>query len=65
MNPRPRYFKVPAKPLPSSADWLRRLTRFWFGLFAITSLVSGATVVPNAWVAQDLKLRHVSRVSRC
>jgi hypothetical protein len=23
------------------------------------------TVVPNAWISQDLKLGHVSRVSRC
>jgi hypothetical protein len=42
----------------------RRLTCFLFGLFAITYLVSGATVVPNAWIAQELKLGHVSRVSR-
>jgi hypothetical protein len=32
---------------------------------AITYLVSGATVVPNAWIAQELKLGHVSRVSHC
>jgi hypothetical protein len=32
-----------------------------FGLFASTYLVSGATVAPNAWIAQELKLGHVSR----
>jgi hypothetical protein len=42
-----------------------RLTRFLFGLFAITSPMSGATVVPNAWIAQEVKLGHVSRVCRC
>jgi hypothetical protein len=42
-----------------------RLTRFLFGLFAITSLASGATVVPNVWIAHELKLGHVGRVSRC
>jgi hypothetical protein len=31
----------------------------------LTYLVSGATVVPNPWIAQTLKPGHVSRVSRC
>jgi hypothetical protein len=42
-----------------------RVTRFLFGLFAIIDLVSGATVVANAWIAQKVKLGHASRVSRC
>jgi len=45
-----------AELLPLSADWLRRPTRFLFGLFGITYLKSGATVVPNAWIAHGLNL---------
>ncbi len=36
--------------LSRSADWLRRLTRFLFGLFAITDLVVGSHSLPNAWI---------------
>jgi hypothetical protein len=31
----------------------------------ITNAIRFNTVVPNAWIAQELKLEHVSRVSRC
>ena len=52
-------------PHRNPAPRRRRLTRFLFSLFAITWLVSGATVVLNAWIAQDLKRGHASRASRC
>lgn len=32
---------------------------------AITNAIRLNTVVPNAWIVQELKLGHVSRVSRC
>ena len=37
-----------------------RLTLFLFGLFAITFVVSGDTVVPNARIVQQFKLLHIS-----
>jgi len=51
--------------LPPPADWLCRLARFLFGLVAIAWLVSWPQSFRTAWSAQELKLGHVSRVSRC